>query len=60
MAHSIPRRTVLAALAGALPLAGLPALASTWPQRPVRLMVGAPPGGPYFVPRSASSESKSW
>ena len=46
MAHSIPRRTVLAALAGALPLAGLPALASTWPQRPVRLMVGAPPGGP--------------
>ena len=45
MPISTPRRLALA-LAGLLPLiASLPATAQTWPDKPVRIMVGASPGG---------------
>lgn len=46
MTHPIHRRTMLAALAGALPLMAAPARAASYPQRPVKLLVGSPPGGP--------------
>src|SRR5271154_6696400 len=43
----LPRRTFLhlAAGAAALPAVSCSARAQTWPARPVRLLVGFPPGG---------------
>ena len=42
----IPRRRALAALGGAAALAAAPsAFAQAWPERPIRLIVNAPPGG---------------
>ena len=41
-----PRRRALAALGGAAALAAAPsAFAQAWPERPIRLIVNAPPGG---------------
>lgn len=52
MTHRLPRRRDLLSLLPALGLAPLAAQAQTWPERPVKLLVGFPPGtGPDVVTR---------
>ncbi|HYF21164.1 MAG TPA: tripartite tricarboxylate transporter substrate binding protein [Ramlibacter sp.] len=46
MSYPFTRRHVLAALGGGLAAAALPSFAAGYPARPVKLMVGSPPGGP--------------
>ncbi len=44
-----PRTLLNAALAAALGLAALTAQAQAWPTKPVKLLVGSPPGGPSDI-----------
>ncbi len=48
------RRAALGALAGAALLAAAPAtFAQSWPGKPVRILIGAPPGGRSSRPSPA-------
>jgi tripartite-type tricarboxylate transporter receptor subunit TctC len=45
MPHSAARRLALSLAGASLLLAALPAAAQSWPDKPIRIMVGASPGG---------------
>ena len=45
MTHSAARRLALTLAGASLLLAGLPAAAQGWPDKPIKIMVGASPGG---------------